>query len=176
MSWYGANFIVDARKRAVCWRRNRKCLYCAHAFKAHGRYRRERLERIGDMRTEMNVIGGVGVAAIIGCCMVYSQGWCATQAVTEAADVAVGNAVNPAMLPVVANPPCQGSVNDPCPTMLERLCGADPTGNGGMGGLAAMCDCACSDGWRTRAPVSVSLSPGKPLTMSPISENSNSIS
>ena len=127
------------------------------------------------MRTEMNVIGGVGVVAIIGCCMVYSQGWGATQAVTEVPRVQSDDAGNQAALRLLANPPCEASVTDPCPTMLERLCGEDPTGTGGMGGIVAMCDCACSNGWWTRAPISVSLSPGKPLTMSPISETSNSV-
>ena len=91
------------------------------ASKALGRYRKGRPERIGDMRTEMNVIGGVGVAAIIGCCMVYSQGWCATQAVTEAPQVPVDDAVNQAALYLLANPPCGALVTDPCPTMLEML-------------------------------------------------------
>lgn len=166
---------MDARKRAVCRRRNRNCHYFAHAFKAHGRYRRERLERIGDMRTEMNVIGGVGVVAIMGCCMVYSQGWGATQAVTEVPRVQSDDAGNQAAARLLANPPCEASVTDPCPTMLERLCGGDPTGNGGMGGIVAMCDCACGNGWWTRAPISVSLSPGKPMNMHPISETINSV-
>jgi hypothetical protein len=127
------------------------------------------------MRTEMSVIGGVGAAAIIGCCMVYSQGWGATQAVTEVPGDPIGDAVSQAALRLLTNPPCAGLVTDPCPMMLERLCGADPTGNGGMGGLAAMCDCACGNGWWTRAPISVSLSPGKPMNMHPISETINSV-
>ena len=58
------------------------------------------------MRTEMNVIGGVGVVAIIGCCMVYSQGWGATQAVTEVPRVQSDDAGNQAALRLLANPPC----------------------------------------------------------------------
>lgn len=127
------------------------------------------------MRTEMSVMRGVGLTAIIGCCMVCLQGWGATEAVTEVPRVQSDDAGNQAAARLLANPPCGASVTDPCPTMLERLCGGDPTGNGGMGGIVAMCDCACSTGWWTRAPISVSLSPGKPLTMSPISESSNSV-
>ena len=59
------------------------------------------------MRTEMNVIGGVGVAAIIGWCMVYSQGWGATQAVTEVSRVQSDDAGNQAALRLRANPPCE---------------------------------------------------------------------
>ena len=61
------------------------------------------------MRTEINVIGGVGVAAVIGWCMVYSQGWGATQAVTEAPQVPIDDAVNQAALHLLTNPPCQGT-------------------------------------------------------------------
>jgi len=125
------------------------------------------------MRTGMNMRRGIGATTIVGSLAMYSHGWCATQAITGASRDAHSEAIGSVALHAVANPPCETSASDPCPMMFERLCNPDPEGTGGMGGIVQMCDCACGDGWWSRVPETVSLSPGKPLTTPVMTESAN---
>ena len=136
------------------------------------------------MRTGMNMCSGVGAAAIIGTLVMSSQSVFAMQGKavvpkatkSGAVESAVEGVAAPEALRAMENPPCEGSASDPCPTMFERLCSQDPAGNGGMGGIVQMCDCACGEGWWSRAPDTLWLSPTKPLTMAARTESSNSTS
>ena len=136
------------------------------------------------MRTGMNMCSGVGAAAIIGTLVMSSQSVFAMQGKavvpkatkSGAVESAVEGVAAPESLRAMENPPCEGSASDPCPTMFERLCSQDPAGNGGMGGIVQMCDCACGEGWWSRAPDTLWLSPSKPLTMAARTESSNSTS
>lgn len=136
------------------------------------------------MRTGMNMCSDVGAAAIIGTLVMSSQSVFAMQGKavvpkatkSGAVESAVEGVAAPESLRAMENPPCEGSASDPCPTMFERLCSQDPAGNGGMGGIVQMCDCACGEGWWSRAPDTLWLSPSKPLTIAARTESSNSTS
>ena len=136
------------------------------------------------MRTGMNMCSGVGAAAIIGTLVMSSQRVSAMQVTAGVPNAANGGDVDsvveaastPAALQAMGNPPCGDLTSDPCPSMFERLCGQDPAGNGGMGGIVQMCDCECGEGWWSRAPDTLWLSPSKPLSMATRTESSNSTS